>query len=107
MWLRILSLYRLCFPFAIAERHARCLDQMDAGWGFSNLTGLVFWHLFQFLVAQSRIARCAYCNSLIANANKNTRFCRNNKECSNAHYYETVTQPKRGATRLWQELTPT
>jgi len=68
---------------------------MDVGWGFSNLAGAVFWHLFQFLGAQSRIARCEHCGDLISNANKNTRFCRNDKGCGNAHYYETVTQPKR------------
>jgi hypothetical protein len=87
--------YRLCFPFAIAEPHARRLDQMDVGWGFSNLSGAVFWHLFQFLGAQSRIARCKQCGTVIPNAHKNTKFCRNNKECANAYYYEHVTQPER------------
>jgi hypothetical protein len=87
--------YRLCFPFAIPEPHARRLDQMDVGWGFSNLTGAVFWRLFQFLGAQSRIAQCMYCGNLIPNAHKNTKFCRNDKECSNAYYYEHVTKPER------------
>ncbi len=77
--------HKLCFPFAIPERHARRLGQMQTGWGFSNLTGAMFWHMYQFLGAQSRIARCEYCGSLIPDAHKNTRFCRNNGSCRNKY----------------------
>jgi hypothetical protein len=78
-------IYKLCPPFAIPEPGARHLNQMEAGWGFSNLTGAMFWHLFQLLWAQSRITRCRYCGSLIPNAHKNTRFCRNEGKCRNAY----------------------
>jgi hypothetical protein len=41
--------------------------------------------LFSPLGAQGRVAQCEYCGNLIPNAHKNTRFCRNNKEWTNAH----------------------
>jgi hypothetical protein len=77
--------YKLCFPFAIPEPSARRLNHMDTGWGFSNLTGAMFWHLFQLLGAQSRITRCKYCGSLIPKAHKNTQYCRNEGKCRNAY----------------------
>jgi hypothetical protein len=36
------------------KHHARRLDQMNTGWGSSNLTGAMFWHLYQLLGAQGR-----------------------------------------------------
>jgi hypothetical protein len=69
--------HKLCYPFAIPEPYARRLGQMHTGWGFSNLTGAMFWHLYQLLAAQSKIARCEYCNGLIVNARKSQRFCSN------------------------------
>ena len=36
------------------KHHARRLDQMNTSWGSSNLTGAMFWHLYQLLGAQGR-----------------------------------------------------
>ena len=57
--------------------------------------GAMFWHLYQLLSAQNRIARCEFCGTMIPNAHKNTRFCRNNNVCHNAYYYQFVARPKR------------
>lgn len=80
--------HKLCFPFAIPEPHARRLGQMNVGWGFSNLTGAIFWHLYQLLGAQSRLKRCESCGDLIPNAQVNTRFCRNNGHCRSTWNYQ-------------------
>ncbi len=77
--------HELCYPFVIPEPHGRHLGQVHTGWGFSNLTGAMFWHMYQLLGAQSRIARCEYCGSLIPDAHSNTRFCRNNGSCRNKY----------------------
>lgn len=58
---------------------------MHTGWGFSNLTGAMFWYLYQLLGAQSKVTRCEFCGNVILNAHKSTRFCRNNGECRNKY----------------------
>jgi hypothetical protein len=87
--------YKLCPPFAIPAPYARRLGQMHTGWGFSNLTGAIFWHLYHLLGAQSRVARCEYCGDLIPNAHRNTRFCRNNGECRNKYDYHSGRRAER------------
>lgn len=87
--------HKLCFPFAIPEPHARHLNQMDTGWGFSNLAGAMFWHLFQLLGAQGRVTRCKQCGDLIIDAHKNTEFCRNNSKCRNRYDHQSGRRAER------------
>jgi hypothetical protein len=87
--------HQLCHPFAIPEPQARRLDEVRTGWGFSNLTGAMFFHLYELLGAQDKIARCRYCGSLIRNAQKNTKFCRNNGACRNAYDHHSGRRAER------------
>lgn len=79
------SFHKLCFPFSVPQAHARRLDQMDTGWGFSSLGGAMFSQLYQVLGAQSGLARCERCGRVIVGARKGTRFCLNNGSCRNKH----------------------